>query len=78
MMVFQALVALTASKHNTAPEQVHIALAGADAHGHPTGMNVAWYTAEAAGPSTVQYGLAAGALTANSTGAAPITDSESP
>ena len=53
---------------DTAPKQVHLALAGADAHGHPTGMNVAWFTAHApTGPSTVAFGLTPDALTSNAT-----------
>lgn len=45
------------------PEQVHIALAGRDASGAPSGMRVAWYTASApTTPPMVRYGLRPGHL----------------
>ena len=55
----------------TEPKQIHIALAGADAAGHPTGMNVAWYTAENAS-SVVAFGLTPDALTRNASGALAV------
>ncbi|EDQ89016.1 uncharacterized protein MONBRDRAFT_25809 [Monosiga brevicollis MX1] len=46
------------------PEQVHIAFAGQDANGYPTGVSVTWYTANVTSTSIVRYGtLASGSLT---------------
>jgi hypothetical protein len=55
---------------NTAPEQIHIALAGQDANGDATGFSFAWYTADnvSAAPS-VQYMVGASADTVTVTGA---------
>lgn len=63
--------ALTVSEAQNAPEQLHLAFAGADTAGHPTGVNVAWYTPQETA-SVVAFGRAPDALTHNATGAAPI------
>ena len=45
------------------PEQVHLALAGADDAGDSTGMRIAWFTpGNATVPSIAQYGVSASAL----------------
>ena len=51
----------------TTPEQIRIALQGADGQGNPTGMNVGWYTGSKA-PHVVHYGLSPSDLTETSTG----------
>jgi len=51
---------------NTVPEQIHLALAGQDSSGAPTGMRVAWYTQDLpSSASTVKYGLKSGVLSSH-------------
>lgn len=53
------------------PEQVHIAFAGRSGDGHPTGMNIAWYTSDSQ-ESIVQYGTTSGALHKNVSGSQAV------
>lgn len=56
LLVLVATLPSTFGK-NTVPEQIHIAFAGQDADGFPTGMRIAWYTADLpSSASSVKYG----------------------
>eukprot|EP00438_Fugacium_kawagutii_P030447 Skav216232 [mRNA] locus=scaffold238:405571:438131:+ [translate_table: standard] len=41
------------------PEQIHLAFAGQDASGYPSGMTASWFTRSEPKDSTVEYGLSA-------------------
>ena len=49
------------------PEQVRIALHGADSQGNPSGMSVGWYTSSEA-PHVVKFGISPTELNQNATG----------
>ncbi|CAK8987592.1 unnamed protein product [Durusdinium trenchii] len=50
------------------PEQIHLAFAGQDASGYPSGMTVSWFTRSEPKDSTVQYGVSASQLDQSTTG----------
>lgn len=50
------------------PEQIHLAFAGQDASGYPSGMTVSWFTRSEPKDSTVQYGLSESQLDQSATG----------
>ena len=53
-----AAAAATAAAGSTAPEQVHIALAGQDVNGDATGFSFAWFTEDPTAVSSVEYTVA--------------------
>eukprot|EP00929_Paragymnodinium_shiwhaense_P015067 TRINITY_DN123078_c0_g1_i1.p1 TRINITY_DN123078_c0_g1~~TRINITY_DN123078_c0_g1_i1.p1 ORF type:complete len:518 (+),score=72.93 TRINITY_DN123078_c0_g1_i1:63-1556(+) len=66
------LATLGLAAQSLAPEQLHLAFAGQDGAGAPTGMRIAWFTAglpKAA--STVKYGLSSGQRTETVTSQSP-------
>lgn len=62
MLVCLASAAAPAPSRSTAPEQIHLALAGRNPSGTATCMSVSWQTQSKAASSTVQFGLAPTAL----------------
>ena len=52
-----------------APQQIHIAFAGRNSAGDPSGMAVSWQTARDTATSVVRYGLAADSLQWTASGA---------
>eukprot|EP01060_Flectonema_neradi_P040331 TRINITY_DN914_c0_g2_i1.p1 TRINITY_DN914_c0_g2~~TRINITY_DN914_c0_g2_i1.p1 ORF type:complete len:455 (+),score=120.35 TRINITY_DN914_c0_g2_i1:59-1423(+) len=64
-----ASLAATVLAGGDTPEQVRLALQGADAKGNPTGMNVGWYTKDKA-DHVVKFGTSPTALTQTATGTA--------
>ncbi|CAJ1416245.1 unnamed protein product [Effrenium voratum] len=51
-----AVLTLAVAEHLN-PEQIHLAFAGQDAAGYPSGMTVSWFTRSQPKDSTVQFGL---------------------
>eukprot|EP01060_Flectonema_neradi_P033330 TRINITY_DN5578_c0_g1_i1.p1 TRINITY_DN5578_c0_g1~~TRINITY_DN5578_c0_g1_i1.p1 ORF type:complete len:470 (+),score=101.07 TRINITY_DN5578_c0_g1_i1:66-1412(+) len=65
MLTSLSLAAVTLAGSN--PEQVRIALQGADSQGNPTGMSIGWYT-ENEVSGVVKFGLSPSELQQNATG----------
>jgi hypothetical protein len=56
LSLLQLLAMLSLFAAETLPSQVHIALAGRDSMGNPSGMAISWQTTTQTATSTVQYG----------------------
>ncbi len=65
-----SLALLAAVAADTAPQQIHLAFAGADASGNSNGMTVSWTTMASTATSTVKYGSSPSQLTSTATGSA--------
>jgi len=63
-----ALVLAALASAHLQPEQIHLAFAGQDAAGYPSGMTVAWFTRDKPKDVSVQYGLSAEKLDLTASG----------
>eukprot|EP01060_Flectonema_neradi_P008244 TRINITY_DN158_c19_g1_i1.p1 TRINITY_DN158_c19_g1~~TRINITY_DN158_c19_g1_i1.p1 ORF type:complete len:476 (+),score=87.79 TRINITY_DN158_c19_g1_i1:70-1428(+) len=65
--MFTSVTLAAMALSGSVPEQIRIALQGADAEGNPTGMNIGWYTSSEA-PNVVRYGTSPTQLSQTATG----------